>query len=136
MRWSNEYLQRLQSLPKWKQRSPNLQPGDIVIIREDTHFTCHWPLARVLQTFPGQDGLVRVATVKTANSIFKRPVSKLALIHSEGQDQDIIQDLPAPRTDVFPWEDVQATSPSHGCKQAQVPQASSPASTTPATAGI
>ncbi|GFV91992.1 hypothetical protein TNCV_1894281 [Trichonephila clavipes] len=34
-------------------------------------------MARVLQVHPGNDGLVRVATVKTKDSVFKRPVHKL-----------------------------------------------------------
>jgi len=36
-----------------------------------------WPLARVIATHPGQDGQVRVATVRTAASEFKRPIIKL-----------------------------------------------------------
>ena len=35
-RWSNEYLYSLQSLPKWKRLTPNLQIGDIVIVCEDS----------------------------------------------------------------------------------------------------
>ena len=73
-RWSTEYLQQLQALPKWRIITPNLQPGDIVVIRDDTPFTCHWPLARIIETFPGQDGLVRVVTLKTATTTLKRPV--------------------------------------------------------------
>ncbi|GFT99549.1 hypothetical protein TNCV_801231 [Trichonephila clavipes] len=34
-------------------------------------------MARVLQGHPGNDGLVRVATVKTQDSVLKRPVHKL-----------------------------------------------------------
>ena len=35
---------------------------------------------KVLETLPGKDSLVRVATVKTANGIYKRPTAKLALL--------------------------------------------------------
>ena len=82
-RWSREYLQSLQARSKWKRPTPNLQVGDVVIIKEDRTFACHWPLARILQTYPGQDGLVRVALVQTGNSTYKRPITKLALIHRE-----------------------------------------------------
>ena len=58
-RWSSEYLQQLQSLSKWRRASPNLQVGDVVVIRDDTPFICHWPVARIVKTFPGTDGLVR-----------------------------------------------------------------------------
>ena len=79
-RWSR---QTLQARSKWKRAQPNLQPGDIVILKEDRTFSCHWPLARILQTYPGKDGLVRVAQVQTESSKFKRPVTKLALLHRE-----------------------------------------------------
>ena len=57
-RWSTEYLQQLQSLPKWKTTSPNLQLGDVVVIRDDTPFLCHWPIARVIKIYHGHDNLV------------------------------------------------------------------------------
>ena len=47
------------------------------------YFTCHWPLAKIIETYPGTDGLVRVDLVKTSTSTYKRPVTKLALLHRE-----------------------------------------------------
>ena len=82
-RWSREYLQTLQSRSKWKTPQPNLEPGDIVVIKEDRTFSCHWPLAKIIRTYPGKDGLVRVAQVQTGNSTYKRPITKLALLHRE-----------------------------------------------------
>ena len=82
-RWSREYLQTLQSRTKWKRSQPNLQEGDIVVLKEDKTFSCHWPLAKIIQTYPGKDGLVRVVQIRTESSTFKRPVTKLALLHRE-----------------------------------------------------
>ena len=76
-------MQTLQARSKWKTPQPNLQVGDIVVLKEDKTFSCHWPLAKILQTYPGKDGLVRVAQVCTGNSIYKRPITKLALLHRE-----------------------------------------------------
>ena len=87
-RWSKEYLQTLQAKGKWRAIQPNLQVGDVVILKEDKTFACYWPLAKVLQTYPGKDGLVRVAKIKTATSELKRPVTKLSLLHREEADQD------------------------------------------------
>ena len=39
-----------------------------------------WPLAKVTQTYPGKDGLVRVVDVKTSKGIYKRPVTKVAVL--------------------------------------------------------
>ena len=81
-RWSSEYLTSLNKFNKWHHPTRNLQVGDVVIIREDTLVPTKWPLARVSQVHRGQDGLVRVVTVKTEKGTYKRPVTKLALLLS------------------------------------------------------
>ncbi|GFT46237.1 hypothetical protein TNCV_3126151 [Trichonephila clavipes] len=61
---------------KWQDAQPNLKEDDIILIKEEDP-PGTWPMARVLQVHPGNDGLVRVATVKTEDSVLKRPVHKL-----------------------------------------------------------
>jgi len=36
-------------------------------------------MGRVLNIYPGEDGVVRVAEVKTGNGLYTRPVTKLCL---------------------------------------------------------
>ena len=57
--------------------------GDLVLLKEDGIVSAKWPLARVTQVHPGSDGLVRVVTVRTMKSTYKRPVSKIALLLPE-----------------------------------------------------
>ncbi|XP_037929094.1 uncharacterized protein LOC119663556 [Teleopsis dalmanni] len=83
-RWSKEYLNELQSRYKWKQQKANLCQGDLVIIKDDNLPMYKWPLGRVQQVYEGEDGLVRVADIKTANGIFKRSVRSLAPLPTEG----------------------------------------------------
>ena len=87
-RWSKEYLGTLQQRTKWQREKPNLQPEDIVILKTDKVFSCHWPIARILEVHPGQDGRVRVATIKTATGVYKRPTAKLALLHRPADSAD------------------------------------------------
>ncbi|GFW63656.1 integrase catalytic domain-containing protein [Trichonephila clavipes] len=75
-KWSSEFISSLQPRKKWQGAQPNLKEDDIVLIKEEGP-PGTWPMARVLQVHPGNDGLVRVATVKTQDSVFKRPVHKL-----------------------------------------------------------
>ncbi|GFV18882.1 integrase catalytic domain-containing protein [Trichonephila clavipes] len=75
-KWSSEFISSLQPRKKWQDAQPNLKEDDIVLIKEEGP-PGTWPIARVLQVHPGNDGLVRVATVKTQDSVFKRPVHKL-----------------------------------------------------------
>ena len=53
-RWSHEYMHQLQKLSKWHSPTNNLKVNDVVIIREDCAFTCHWPVAVVLEVYPGK----------------------------------------------------------------------------------
>lgn len=76
-RWHLEYLTSLQHRPKWRQSSPNLEVGDLVIIRENNLPPSTWVLGRIQQTHPGRDQLVRVATIRTSKGEVKRPISKL-----------------------------------------------------------
>ncbi|GFS75590.1 integrase catalytic domain-containing protein [Trichonephila clavipes] len=75
-KWSSEFISSLQPRKKWQDAQPNLKEDDIVLIKEEGP-PGTWPMARVLQVHPGNDGLVRVATVKIQDSVFKRPVHKL-----------------------------------------------------------
>ncbi|GFS84511.1 hypothetical protein TNCV_4606841 [Trichonephila clavipes] len=55
---------------------PNLKEDAIVLIKEEGP-PGTWPMVRVLQVHPGNDGLVRVAAVKIQDSVYKRLVHKL-----------------------------------------------------------
>ena len=80
-RWSKEYLNSLQARTKWQTKRPNMEPEDIVILRpEKSIFSCHWPLGRIVEVFPGKDNLVRVVLVKTASGTYKRAVTRLSLL--------------------------------------------------------
>jgi len=64
-RWSREYLHTLQKRPKWAKKQENIKIGDLVIIKEENLPPLKWKMGRVSQVHPGEDGQVRVATVKT-----------------------------------------------------------------------
>jgi len=48
-----------------------------VLLREDNLPPMSWKLATISETFPGADGHVRVATVRTCSGQFKQWVHKL-----------------------------------------------------------
>jgi hypothetical protein len=76
-RWSHEYLQTLQSRQKWYAQTDSLSIGDLVVIHSSNRPSMSWQLGRVIQIHPGTDEVVRVATLRTADGILKRPVVKL-----------------------------------------------------------
>uniref|UniRef100_A0A182NQ36 DUF5641 domain-containing protein n=1 Tax=Anopheles dirus TaxID=7168 RepID=A0A182NQ36_9DIPT len=75
---------RLHARSKWRGRATHIEPNMMVIIRDDNVPPNKWLLGRITETHPGRDGIVRVVTVKTANSDkVKRPVAKLCLLPIE-----------------------------------------------------
>ena len=82
-RWSAEYLVGLRRCAKWHHPTKNIAVGDIVVLCEDNMIPTKWPIARVIAVHPGQDGLVRVVTLKTAIGVYRRPVVKVALLLSD-----------------------------------------------------
>ena len=74
-----------------------------------------WPTARVIETFPNKDGLIRSVNLKVANSgsngkitVLKRPINKLVLlveaeptaIDEDVVPQDIINEDPEQATTI------------------------------------
>ena len=77
-RWTKDYLPTLQIRKKWQVEVPKFKAGDLVLMSEDNTKPLNWPLARISEVFPGNDGIPRVAQVKTvAGDVFTRPISKL-----------------------------------------------------------
>ncbi|XP_053691451.1 uncharacterized protein LOC128739969 [Sabethes cyaneus] len=81
-RWYPEYLQQLQSRASNSCSPPvKIEPGRIVVVREDNVPPTKWPLAKITAIHPGKDGIVRVVTLKTAAADnVVRPVAKIALL--------------------------------------------------------
>lgn len=70
-------MHSIQVKSKWNTLTSNLAPGDLVILKEPTP-PLTWKTARIVEAYPGEDGIVRVASVRTADGlIFKRPAIKL-----------------------------------------------------------
>ena len=82
-RWSTEYLHSLRRYNKWHRTSKNLKIGDVVVLQEDNLLPLKWPLGKIVEVHPGKDGLVRVVQVKTSSGVYRRPISKIALLLSD-----------------------------------------------------
>ncbi|XP_044573752.1 uncharacterized protein LOC123257853 [Drosophila ananassae] len=60
--WHMEYLTSLQHRPKWMNKSVNMAKDDIVLLKDSHTPPAAWPLGRVIETYPGKDGMVRDCT--------------------------------------------------------------------------
>ncbi|XP_075163108.1 uncharacterized protein LOC142235734 [Haematobia irritans] len=88
-RWSQEYLNRLQSRPKWNSLKRDVRVGDIVLILHERSLPGQWPLARVEETHPGSDGHCRVVTLYCNGKYIKRPITKICFLPSNDMSSPI-----------------------------------------------
>lgn len=80
--WRKSYMLQLQARGKWRRTAPNIEVGDIVLLKEHSS-PCGWPLARVIATFPDPEGRVRVVTLKAKNFEFQRSVQQIVKLPIE-----------------------------------------------------
>ena len=76
-RWRQEFLPSLNLRKKWFHARHSLKEGDVVLIVDANASRGEWPLGRVIETYPGYDGLVSLVKVKTKNKEYLRPVHRL-----------------------------------------------------------
>ncbi|XP_011858181.1 PREDICTED: uncharacterized protein LOC105555750 [Vollenhovia emeryi] len=75
------HLTTCQQRSKWRTaRQETVQVGQLVMLNEDEAMPCKWTMARIMDIHPGEDGVVRAVTVRTAKGQCKRPMVKLAPI--------------------------------------------------------
>lgn len=81
-RWKREYLS--QPRRKWRTPKPNLQIGDVVLLKDGQENRNDWPLGVVAKTFPSQDDRVRKIQVKIIRNgeqrLYLRPISEVILL--------------------------------------------------------
>ncbi|XP_065080970.1 uncharacterized protein LOC135703620 [Ochlerotatus camptorhynchus] len=83
-RWVAEYLPTINKRSKWQSEAQPVSRGDLVYIADEaTRKT--WIRGVVVEVYPGADGRIRQASVKTAKGEYRRPVTKLAVL--EVQDR-------------------------------------------------
>lgn len=90
VRWRHEYLQALQPRPKWNERRPNLQDGDIVIIKTEVPRN-RWLMGRIIDAIKSEDNKVRKARVMIykdgEKKTYVRPISELVLLLRSKSEQ-------------------------------------------------
>ncbi|CAG9137835.1 unnamed protein product [Plutella xylostella] len=85
-RWAKEYVSELQVRVKWWQNNTDLQPNTLVVIKDDNLPPLKWQMGRVEKTFPGKDGISRVADIRTSSGILRRPYTKICPLSADGHD--------------------------------------------------
>ena len=84
-RWLHEYLPSLTLRSKWRAQKERININDLVLIKEDNIKRGQWPLGRIVELHPGEDGVVRVVTVQTSKGTYKRPAVKILRLENDGK---------------------------------------------------
>lgn len=87
-RWKTEYLSQLSVRSKWLKTKSNIKIGNMVTIHDDNFPSGKWPVGRVVEVHRGNDGFVRVVTLKTKTGLIKRPIIKLSVLPIEQNDEE------------------------------------------------
>ena len=84
-RWRKEFLQTLQVRQKSNNQKRSFKAGDVLLLREDS-IRNKWPMARVVETEPDSNGVVRSVKLKLVDASLdshkklRRPISKIVLL--------------------------------------------------------
>ncbi|GFU37892.1 DUF5641 domain-containing protein [Nephila pilipes] len=76
-RFLSEYLGQLRQHALKRDVLQKLCVRDVVLVEDINKRRIHWPLAKIIEIFPGRYNVVRLAKVKTDNGIFLRPIQRL-----------------------------------------------------------
>lgn len=76
-RYSHEYLNMLQTRPKWQKIQREVKPGDIVLLRDPSNPPCRWSIAKIENVRYGSNNLPRVVDVRTAKGVYTRAVTQI-----------------------------------------------------------
>lgn len=80
-RWKMEYLNNLQQrTKKLSVQQPNLEVGQLCLVKDESLPPFSWITGRVIKVYPGPDGITRVATLMTSKGEIKRSIGKLCLL--------------------------------------------------------
>ena len=87
-RWARDVFPTLIPRKRWHTEQRNVRVGDVAVLFDDSRaIRGKWTIYRVIEVYPGPDGRVRNVKVKTAESEYLRPVTKIAVIcPAEGDD--------------------------------------------------
>ena len=84
-RWRKEFIQTLQERKSCRRKRRNFQKGDVVLLKADSNQN-HWPITRIIETFPDKHGIVRTIKLRLGDAVgadqrkLVRAITKIILL--------------------------------------------------------
>ncbi|KAJ0169304.1 hypothetical protein K1T71_015188 [Dendrolimus kikuchii] len=76
-RFSKEYVSCLQQKTRWRASLGALRVGEMVLVEEPNTPPLLWLVGRIVRVMPGQDGVARMAEIKTKKGLLIRTAHRL-----------------------------------------------------------
>ena len=86
-RWHREYLNNLQQRHKWNKSGSPPREGMLVLVNDENLAPLYWRIGRILKLHYGTDNICRVATIKTSQGTFQRPIVRLCPLPIQEVDE-------------------------------------------------
>ena len=100
--WSRDYLESLQIRKKWYREYSGMEKLDRVLIAVDNLRPLQWKLGRIIETYSGNDNLIRVVKLKTTSGELMRAVVNLRKLPPNSQSPQIFNRVEEPsKVEVF-----------------------------------
>lgn len=94
-RFRKEYLSQLVQRGSTK-KCEEFKVGDVVLVGSDNQKRLQWPMAKIVELFPGKDNEIRVARVKTQGGFLVRPLQRLYPLEMSSQEAFPLVPVPLP----------------------------------------
>lgn len=82
----------MQTRRKWKGERPNIQEGDVVLLKDSQVKRNEWPVRLVVKAIPSADNKVRKVEVRVmkqeTDKTYLRPVREVIVLLSENGQKD------------------------------------------------
>ena len=82
-RWTRDTFPLLMPRKIWNAEKRNVKINDFVMVADGNSVRGKWNVGRVIDVYTGKDGKVRNIKVKTSTGEYRRPITKIAVIHSD-----------------------------------------------------
>ena len=80
-RWTRDVFPCLVPRKKWNVERCSVKVNDVVMMVDSNAVRGNWTMGRITEVHPGKEGKIRNVTVKTQNGTYRRPNTKIAVIH-------------------------------------------------------
>ena len=78
--WLKYFVPSVLPRNKWFRKRENVKIGDLVLELNWHRKRLQWKMALIVDTYQGEDGLVRKLRIRTQNAEYDRPMHKLRVI--------------------------------------------------------